>query len=141
MPWNEILEQLQPSIFTLLSVLLSGVVGWATLKVKTYFQDKVDTDTKKAIIKDTVLYVQQVYEKLDGTEKLKKATETAIEWLNSKNVSITEVEVRILIEAAIMEAKNAWNSEPKEIQGDDIVWEKVVEDNTAVEVEKGEITE
>ena len=67
----------------------------------------VDTQTKKEIVKDTVNYVEQVFKDIHGAEKLEKAKEKALEWLNEKGIKISETELEILIESAVNGLKGA----------------------------------
>ena len=103
---NQIISALMPYVVT----IVTAIAGYVALKVKNKFEEKINTETKKEVVEATVKYVQQVYEALDGKEKLQKALETSIEWLNEKGISITEAEATILIEAAIKGFKNSWET-------------------------------
>ena len=90
--------------------IVTAIFGYLAVRVKAKFDEKINTETKRAVIEDTVKYVQQVYETLDGKEKLQKALETSIEWLNQKGIKITEAEATILIEAAVKGFKEGWTT-------------------------------
>ncbi|MCI6025942.1 MAG: phage holin family protein [Oscillospiraceae bacterium] len=49
--------------------------------------------------------VNQIYYDLDGPEKLQKAIESASEMLAAKGITVTELELRMLLEAAVNAAK------------------------------------
>lgn len=108
---NQIISALMPYVIT----IVTAIAGYVALKVKNKFEEKINTETKKEVVEATVKYIQQVYEALDGKEKLQKALETSIEWLNEKGISITEAEATILIEAAIKGFKDSWET-PKAIE-------------------------
>lgn len=103
---NQIVSAIMPYIIT----IVTAIFGYVAIVIKNKLASKVDTDTKKEIIGETVKYIQQVYETLDGKEKLRKALDTSIEWLNEKGIKITEVEATILIESAIKGFKDGWTT-------------------------------
>ena len=103
---NQIVNAIMPYVIT----IVTAIAGYVAVVIKNKFEEKVNTQTKKDVVEATVNYVQQVYSALDGKEKLQKALETSIQWLNEKGINITEAEATILIEAAIKGAKEGWLS-------------------------------
>lgn len=127
---NQIIDAIMPYIITVVTAIF-GYVAWV---IKSKLSQKIDTETKKEVIGETVKYVQQVYETLDGKEKLQKALETSIEWLNEKGIKITEAEATILIESAIKGFKSGWTTEktlPESIEAE--VKEPVVKESEVTE--------
>lgn len=110
---NQIMSAIMPYVVT----IVTAIFGYIAVKVKAKFEEKINTETKKEVVEATVKYVQQVYETLDGPDKLQKALETSIEWLNEKGIKITEAEATILIEAAVKGFKDGWESQPKKLEG------------------------
>lgn len=104
---NQIVTAIMPYVIT----IVTAIFGYIAVVIKNKFTEKANTETKKQIVEDTVKYVQQVYETLDGSEKLKKALDTSITWLNEKGITITEAEATILIEAAIKGFKDSWTTD------------------------------
>lgn len=104
---NQIMSAIMPYVIT----IVTAIFGYVAVAIKSKLSKKIDTDTKKEIIGETVKYVQQVYETLDGKEKLRKALDTSIEWLNEKGIQITEAEATILIESAIKGFKDGWTTD------------------------------
>lgn len=109
---NQIINALMPYVIT----IVTAIGGYVALKIKSKFEEKanaetekISTETKREVVEATVLWVQQVYEALDGKEKLRKALDASIEWLNEKGISITEAEATMLIEASIKGFKDTWN--------------------------------
>ena len=96
--WQEIITTyLIPALFT----VLTGVVAWLGNKIKSLIEEKVRNEKVKEIINDVVKYTEQTSKELTSTEKFNKAMEEASEWLNSKGITISETELRIMIEAAV----------------------------------------
>lgn len=122
---NQIISAIMPYVIT----IVTAIFGYVAVAIKNKLSKKIDTDTKKEIIGETVKYVQQVYETLDGKEKLRKALDTSIEWLNEKGIQITEAEATILIESAIKGFKEGW------------VTEKALTECSETVVKESEITE
>ena len=58
-----------------------------------YINDK----TKQSIVESTVKYVEQLYGDLQGKDKLAKAKENILALLNEKGITITELEMDVLI--------------------------------------------
>lgn len=94
---NQILDILLPSIASIITVVF-GILG---AKLKAKYDEKIDNETKRKVVESTVAYVQQVYNTLKGEEKLDKAMTTASELLISKGITITDLELRMLIESAV----------------------------------------
>lgn len=53
--------------------------------------------------------VEQMYKDLHGDEKLQKALEAASDMLLTKGITISDIELRLLIEAAVAEFNDAFN--------------------------------
>lgn len=98
---NEILELLQPYLLEILVAILTGVATFIGSKVKQIYKDKVDTETKEKIVKTVVNAVEQIYKDLKGEEKLEKCIENATIMLEEKGLTITELELRMLIESTV----------------------------------------
>ena len=88
-------------LIPVLATILTGVFSYIGMRIKSIYEEKVDTEVKKQIVNATVQYVEQVYSKLKGEEKLKKAIETASAWLNDKGIYVSEAELTVLLEAAV----------------------------------------
>lgn len=79
---------------------LAGVVGMALKKAATKW---VDTEVKRTVARTVVQGVEQIYNQLDGDAKLGKALEAAAEMLLAEGITVTDMELRMLIEAAVGE--------------------------------------
>lgn len=98
--------------YGLLSAILTGLASALGVLLKkvydrtlgAYFKDKV----KREVAAQVVKFVEQVYKNLHGEEKLAKALEAAAEMLNEKGITISDLELRVLLESALAELNNAF---------------------------------
>lgn len=114
MDWQIILNQLIDILLPILATFLTGLFTYIGTKLKTAYEQKVNNETAKQVVTDVVHFVQQVYNDLDGTEKLKKAIEQSSQILSSKGITLTEAEITMLIESAVFGMKQGL-TQPKQI--------------------------
>ena len=97
---------------TLLYTIVTAVVGYLGVAAKgiytKYFNDKTKQETVRTVVKA----VEQIYTDLHGKDKLDKAVANASAMLESKGVRITEIELRMLIEAALAEFNGSFYKTP-----------------------------
>ncbi len=93
----------------LLIALFTAVAGFFGAKFKKLIEEKIKSEEKRKIVKDSVKAVEQIYKSLHGTDKLKKAMENASAILCDKGINITELELMTLIESAVCEFNDAFN--------------------------------
>lgn len=99
----------------LLYLVVTGVFAYLGVKAKELADKYLNDKTKKDVAKTVVQAVEQVYKDLHGEEKLNKALESASEMLAEKGIMVTELEMRMLIEAAVSEFNKAFEKEKAEI--------------------------
>lgn len=93
---------------TILYTILTGVFAYLGMQAKALF-DKFFTDkTKRDVAKTVVQAVEQVYKDLHGEEKLGEALIAASEMLAEKGISVSDLELRMLIESALAEFNKAF---------------------------------
>lgn len=97
------MELIQSHLFEILATILMAIISFLGTTIKLKYDKYIDTKEKKEIVKLTVQYVEQVFKELHGKEKLEKAKEKAVEWLNEKGIKISETELEILIESSVNE--------------------------------------
>lgn len=85
--------------------VVTGIAGFIGLQIKTIYQKYINDKTKEKVAKTVVKAVKQLYKDLDGEDKLTIAIRNITEMLNEKGITITELETRMLIEAAVEELK------------------------------------
>lgn len=96
---------------TILYTVLTAVASFIGLKIKGIYEKYINDKTKKSVVDSTVKYVEQLYKDLKGEEKLAKAKENILALLNEKNITITELEMDVLIEATCNSFKNGLKKE------------------------------
>ena len=107
---NNMFEILQPYLLEIIVAILTGVASFIGVKIKKVYEEYINTKTKKEIVECTVKYVEQVFKEIHGEEKLNKAKDKALEWLNEKGIKVSDTELEILIEASV----NGFNNGVKE---------------------------
>ena len=85
--------------------VVTAILGWVGVQIKALYQRYADTKEKQAVCKTVVAAVNQIYRDLGGEEKLAKAIEAASDMLNARGISCTELELRMMLEAAVNAAK------------------------------------
>jgi hypothetical protein len=99
----------------LLYTIITGVFAFLGMHVKALF-DKYFTDkTKRDVAKTVVQAVEQVYKDLHGEEKLDEALNAASEMLAEKGISVSGLELRMLIESALAEFNKAFEEKKKDV--------------------------
>ena len=96
---------------TILYAVLTALAGYIGIVAKRLYTKYVHDKTKQAVAKTVVQAVEQIYKDLHGEEKLNKALEAASEMLAEKGITITDLEMRMLIEAALAEFNRAFETE------------------------------
>jgi hypothetical protein len=102
--------------YGILSMVITAVVGAVGtglgLFVKWLYNrtigDKVKEETKEKVAAVVVKYVEQVWKDLHGEEKLEKALEAFSEMLAEKGITISDLEMRVYLEAALAGFNNAF---------------------------------
>lgn len=90
--------------------VITAIAGYIGIVVKNLYEKYVNDQTKKDVVKTVVKGVEQIYKDLHGEEKLNKALDAASEMLGEKGITITEFELKMLIEAAVAEFNDAFNT-------------------------------
>jgi len=111
---NQILDIILPAAASLVAIWF-GILG---NKLKTVYTEKINTETKKQIAQTTVEYVEQVYQDIHGEEKLTKAIEQASTILAEKGISVSDTELRTLLESAVYGLQAGWLDETYTITED-----------------------
>ena len=93
---------------TILYAVLTALAGYIGIFAKKLYTKYVNDKTKQAVAKTVVQAVEQIYKDLHGEAKLNKALEAASENRAEKGITITDLEMRMLIEAALAEFNKAF---------------------------------
>lgn len=94
----EIVNQI---LIPVLEAILTIVFSYVAIKIKNYLENKEISEEVKTVINDTVKYVEQVYKDLDGEQKLQNAISNITKLLEEKGITISQEEMRTLIESAV----------------------------------------
>jgi LL-H family phage holin len=92
----------------ILYAVLVAVFGYLGVQAKILADKYINDKIKKDVAKTVVKAVEQIYKDLHGEEKLNKALESASEMLATKGITITDLEIKMLIEAAVAEFNKAF---------------------------------
>ena len=92
----------------LLYAVITAIAGYIGIVVKNMVTKYLNDKTKKEVAKNAVQFVEQVCKNLHGEEKLNEALLAAAEMLAEKGITITELELRVLVEAAVAEFNKAF---------------------------------
>lgn len=106
---SEFLSTIQPYLLEVIVAVLTGIATYIGTRVKKLYEEKVNTETKEKVVSTVVNAVEQLYKDLKGEEKLNKCIENATEMLNEKGITVTELELRMLIESTV----NSFNQAKK----------------------------
>lgn len=91
--------------------LIAAIAGYLGVVAKNLYKKHINTKTKEAVCKTVVLGVEQIYKDLHGEDKLNLALEAASDMLNEKGIRASNLELRMLIEAAVAEFNDVFNKE------------------------------
>lgn len=100
----------------LIYAAITAIAGYIGIVLKNLYANYLNDKTKRSVAKSAVQFVEQVYKDLHGEEKLNEALNAATEMLAEKGIIVSELEMRVLIEAAVAEFNDAFNKnvDPKE---------------------------
>lgn len=88
---------------SLLGAVLTAVFGAAALLLRALAAKYLDTDVKKSLARLVVQFAEQTFRHLHGEEKLNAALSVLAELLAQKGIRATELELKVLLEAAVAE--------------------------------------
>lgn len=85
-----------------IGIVFSILGFYAKNLIKRFLNDK----TKRSLAKTVVAAMEQIYKDLSGPEKYDKAVHRLTELLDERGITIGELEVKMLIEAAVNDLKS-----------------------------------
>ena len=88
--------------------ILTTIAGWLGIVVKNLATKYLNDKTKQDVARSAVKFAEQVYKDLHGEEKFNAALSAASEMLAEKGIHASELELRVLIEAAVAEFNDAF---------------------------------
>ena len=84
---------------TLLYTILTSIASYIGLKIKNIYERDITNKNKKEIVETCVKATEQVYKDLHGQAKYNKAIESITAMLNERGITMTDLEIKMLIEA------------------------------------------
>jgi hypothetical protein len=95
---------------TILYGILTAIAGALGVWIKSLYTKYINDKTKESVVKVCVGAVEQLYKELHGEEKYNKVVESAVEMLEEKGITISELELKMLIESTVGEFNKAFNT-------------------------------
>lgn len=105
---REFILQYLPSA---LCTIITAIAAFLGAQVKRIYEKHVTDDTKKKVVETCVKAVEQLYNDLSGEEKKQRAVESIVQILESKGISITQLEIDMLIESVVASFNYALDSQ------------------------------
>jgi hypothetical protein len=99
----------------ILGAILTALAGVVGLAIKNLATKYINTSVKRSVARTVVQGVEQLYKDLHGQEKLDKALEAAAAMLQENGITVTDLELRMLIEAAVGEFNQVFSPQVLEI--------------------------
>lgn len=96
-------EMFSTYVLPVLAAALTALAGFLGTQLKALYRRWVDDKTKEAVVRTCVKAVEQLYHHLGGPEKLEKAREGVRQILEEKGISISQLEMDLLIESVVAE--------------------------------------
>lgn len=93
----------------ILYTVVMGIAGYVGIVIKNLATKYINDKTKREVAKTAVQFVEQVYKDLHGDEKLNAALSAASEMLAEKGIHVSDLEMRVLLEAAVAEFNKVFN--------------------------------
>lgn len=108
----------------IIGAVVTAVATYLGIVIKNLATKFLNDKTKQDVARIVVQGIEQCYKALSGPEKLQRAIETATEMLNEKGITVTELELRILLENAVGEFNKVFQKEKKETAASGNIEEK-----------------
>ena len=94
----------------ILYTVVMAIAGYVGIVLKNLCSKYLNDKTKRDVAESAVQFVEQVYKDLHGDEKLNAAMTAASEMLAEKGIHISDLELRVLLEAAIAKFNDAFKN-------------------------------
>lgn len=91
---------------TMIHSIVMGIFSYAVLDIKKIYKEHIEDKTKKEIIEKVCIYVDEIYPEIDAEDKLKIAISNSKEMLKEKKISISDLELEVLLHNSIYTKNN-----------------------------------
>jgi hypothetical protein len=103
-----ILEIINTYGMEIIGTILLALAGTLSMAAKALATKYINTKIKRDVAHTVVQAVEQLYKDLHGPAKLAKALEAAASMLTAQGITVTDLELRMLLEAAVGEFNNVF---------------------------------
>jgi hypothetical protein len=93
----------------ILYTVIMAIAGYLGIVIKNLATKYINDKTKREVAKTAVRFVEQVYKDLHGDDKLNEALAAASQMLAEKGINVSDLEMRVLLEAAVCEFNKAFD--------------------------------
>ena len=105
-----------------IATAIFGLIGYLAKKLYNKIVDEKNEKIIEKVVGYCVQGVEQLYKDLHGEEKLNKVIEAVTDILNEKGITVTDLELRMLIESAV----GSFNDNFKKTTVEDASTEEIV---------------
>ena len=102
----------------ILYTIVMAIAGYVGIVIKNLATKYINDKTKRDVAKTAVQFVEQVYKDLHGEEKLNAAFAAASEMLSEKGIYVSDLEMKVLLEAAVAEFNKAFEKPAVEVENE-----------------------
>lgn len=88
---------------SIIYTIATAILGFIGMKVKNIIEKYVDEKKKEKVVETCVKAAEQIYKELKGNDKLEKVKENIISMLTEQGLTISELEMDMMIESAVAE--------------------------------------
>ena len=96
---------LQSYLPAILYAVLTAAASFLGVQIKKVYDRVTADETKRKVVATCVAAVEQLYRDLDGETKKLKAIEGITEMLRERGVTVSQLELEMLLEAAVAACK------------------------------------
>ena len=107
MEW--LMEGISEVILSVLGIALTLLASRIGTILGRFVREKMQDESVRGVAAICVRAVEQMYKECSGTEKLEKALVMGEKLLMEKGIRISAQELRVVLEAALSEAKGAFD--------------------------------
>ena len=100
----------------IVSTIITAVLGAIGILIRNTYQKLADDKTKRDVVKTCVLAIEQLYKECDGKEKLDLCIQAATDMLEDKGISISPLELRMLIESQVKKMNDIFWKDDSDVQ-------------------------
>lgn len=95
--------------------IITAIAGYVGIALKNLYKKYVNTKVKRDVVETAIRGVEQIYKDVHGPEKLHNAMVAASEMLAEEGITVTDLELRMLIEAAVKKMNDEFQKGKTEV--------------------------